>query len=122
VLCPHNDYSLILRGDATFPVAHRRTALAALPVGAKVLASVPEMVLFIDRAAGHMVLAALLQAAMADPDHPHAAVPYADLGDRFGVSRTHVRELLVAAQDAGMVKLKSAGGHHVEILPKLWAS
>ena len=48
--------------------------------------------------------------------------PYADIGDRFGVSRTHVRELLVAAQDVGLVKLQARGGHRVEILPGLWAS
>jgi hypothetical protein len=34
-------------------------------------------------------------------DHPYAAVPYADVGDRFGVSRTHVRQLLTAAENAG---------------------
>jgi DNA-binding FadR family transcriptional regulator len=49
-------------------------------------------------------------------------VPYADIGDRFGVSRTHVRQLLVAAQDVGLVNLKARGGHRVEILPRLWAS
>jgi len=49
-------------------------------------------------------------------------VPYADIGDRFGVSRTHVRQLLVAAQDAGLVNLKARGGHRVEILPRLWES
>src|SRR5260370_1310769 len=48
--------------------------------------------------------------------------PPADIGDRFGVSRTHVRQLLVAAQDAGLINLKARGGHRVEILPRLWAS
>jgi hypothetical protein len=80
------------------------------------------MMLFLDRAAGFPVLAALLQAAMADPHNPHAAVPYTDVGDRFGVSRTHVRRLLSAAQDAGLVKLHARGGHRVEILPRLWVS
>jgi hypothetical protein len=67
-------------------------------------------------------LAALLQAAMAQPDRPHATVPYADVGDRFAVSRTHVRELLVAAEEAGLVRLHARGRHRVEILPRLWSS
>jgi hypothetical protein len=96
--------------------------MAFVPLGMKLLLSVPDMMLFFYRAGGHMVLAALLQAAMADPDHPHTAVPYADMGDRFGVSRTHVRQLLVAAQEAGLVNLKASGGRRVEILPRLWAS
>ena len=122
LLCPHNDYGPVMRRDPEFQILHRRTAMAFWPLGMKVLLSVPDMMMFFYRAGGHMVLAALLQSAMADPDHPHTAVPYADIGDRFGVSRTHVRQLLVAAQDAGLVNLKARGGHRVEILPRLWAS
>jgi hypothetical protein len=122
LLCPQNDYGPVMRRDPEFQVLHRRTAMAFWPLGMKLLASVPDMMLFFYRAGGHMVLAALLQSALADPDRPHTAVPYADIGDRFGVSRTHVRQLLVAAQDAGLVNLKARGGHRVEILPRLWAS
>ncbi|HEY4891895.1 MAG TPA: hypothetical protein VII10_09320 [Reyranella sp.] len=122
LLCPQNDYGPVMRRDPAFQVLHRRAAMAFWPLGMKLLASVPDMMLFFYRAGGHMVLAALLQSALADPDRPHTAVPYADIGDRFGVSRTHVRQLLVAAQDAGLVNLKARGGHRVEILPRLWAS
>ena len=122
LLCPHNDYGPVMRRDPAFQVLHRRAAMAFWPLGMKLLASEPDMMLFFYRAGGHMVLAALLQSALADPDHPHTAVPYADIGDRFGVSRTHVRQLLVAAQDAGLVNLKARGGHRVEILPRLWES
>lgn len=80
------------------------------------------MLLFLNRAGGYMVIAALLQAAMNDTDDPHAGIPYADIGDRFGISRTHVRKLLVAAAELGLIKLHGRGGHRVEILPRLWAS
>jgi DNA-binding transcriptional ArsR family regulator len=122
VLCPHNDYGPILRGDPAFQLMYRRTSLAFFPLGRKVLMSEPDMMLFFDRVAGRAVLAALLQAASADPDHLHAAVPYAEVGDRFGVSRTHVRQLLMAAERQGLVKLQGRGGHRVEIQPRLWAS
>jgi hypothetical protein len=123
VLYPQYDYGLALRRDPGFQAAQRRASLAFAHVGAKIFKAVPaDMMLFLDRAGGFPVLAALLQAAMADPTNPHAAVPYTDVGDRFGVSRTHVRRLLSAAQDAGLVKLQARGGHRVEILPRLWAS
>jgi hypothetical protein len=69
-----------------------------------------------------MVLAALLQAAMAEPDQPHTSAAYADVGDRFDVSRARVRQLLVAAEKAGLVKLHARGGRRVELLPRLWSS
>jgi hypothetical protein len=108
--------------DPAFQLVQRRTSLAFAPLGLKLLMSEPDMMLFFNRAAGHMVLAALLHSALSDPANPHAAVPYADIGDRFGVSPTHVRELLSTAEDIGLVKLQARGGHRVEILPRLWES
>ena len=122
VLCPHNDYGPVMRRDPAFQLVQRRTSLAFAPVGLKLLMAEPDMMLFFNRAAGHMVLAALLHAALSDPGNPQPAVPYGDVGDRFGVSRTHVRELLTAAEQLGLVKLQARGGHRVEILPRLWSS
>lgn len=121
-LYPQHDYGFVLRRDPEFQAAYRRACVPFMPLGAQLLASMPDMMLFFDRAAGYMVIAALLQSASAGPDHLHAAVSYADVGDRFGVSRTHVRKLLVAAEAAGLVKLRARGGHWVEILPRLWSS
>ncbi|MCW5770505.1 MAG: hypothetical protein KIT16_02630 [Rhodospirillaceae bacterium] len=122
VLFPDWDYALALRKDPEFQIVYRRVGMALLPLGAELLLSVPDMMLFFDRAAGHMVLAALLQAAMAARLPAATAVPYADIGDRFGVSRTHVRRLLVDAEAQGLVKLHARGGHRVEILPRCWES
>jgi len=122
VLCPGNDYGLVMRRDSQFQVVQRRTSLGFIPLGLQLLVAEPDMMLFFNRIAGHMVLAALLQAASTDPYHPHVAVPYSEVGERFGVSRTHVRQLLTAAEEIGLVKLQARGGHKVEILPRLWAS
>ena len=121
VLGMHDDYEPIMRQEPAYQIANRRTALPFIPFSGKLLALAPDLLLFFDRAAGHMISAALLEAAMAAPDQ-HAAVPYADLGERFGVSRTHVRELLLAAQGIGLVRLDGRGGRRVEILPRLWES
>lgn len=61
------------------------------------------------------------QAAMTQDDLLHAVVPYGDVGDRFGVSRTQVRKLLRDLEDAGLVRLHARGGRRVEILPRLWS-
>jgi hypothetical protein len=121
VLYPHYDYDYVMRGDPDFQRVCRRTGIAFLPLAAKLFHAVPEMVHFMNHAGGYPVLAALLQAAMTQGDALHAAVPYADVGDRFGISRTHVRELLLSAEQAGLVKLHARGGRRVEILPRLWS-
>jgi hypothetical protein len=120
VLYPQYDYSPIMRRDPDFQKVLRRASIPFVPLGAKMLTRMPAMLLFFNHAAGAMVIAALMQAALNDPDHP--AVPYSDVGDRFGVSRTHVRQLLVAAEEAGFVKLHARGGRRVEILPLLFDS
>ena len=122
LLNPHNDYSLALRRDPAFQIAQRRVSFDFMPLGLKLLLSEPDMLLFFQHAAGHMILAALLQTASNDPDQLNAAVPYQEVGARFGVSRTHVRQLLAAAEQAGLVKLLARGGQRVEILPRLWQS
>ncbi len=122
VLYPEHDYSPLIGRDPHFQVLFRRQAMAFVSLGAKLIYFSPDMMLFMNRAAGFPVIAALLQAAMATPDGLHAAIPYEDVGERFGVSRTHVRQLLVAAEEAGLVKLHARGGRRVEILPRLWTS
>jgi DNA-binding MarR family transcriptional regulator len=122
ILYPSHDYGPVMRHDRQFHDLFRRTSLPFLPLGAKMFLSVPEMLLFLSHAGGYPVIAALLQAAMAQPDNPNVGVPYGDIGERFGVSRTHVRNLLAAAEQAGLVKLHARGGRRVEILPRLWSS
>jgi hypothetical protein len=122
VCYPEHGYQPVMQRDAEFQTVYRRVCAPFLPLGIKLLLSLPDTMLFFNHAAGSPIIATLLQAAMASPDYPHAAVPYAEVGDRFGVSRTHVRKLLVAAEQAGLVKLHARGGHRVEILPRLWSS
>ncbi|MGY2048166.1 hypothetical protein [Methylobacterium sp. JK268] len=122
LLYPEHDYGPVLRRDPDVHAAYRRLSIAFLPLGARLLLSLPDTMLFFNHAAGAVVQAELLRTAMAAPDYPHAAAPYAGIGDRFGVSRTHVRQLLAAAEAAGLVRLHARGGHRVEILPRHWAS
>ena len=122
VCYPQHDYAAVLRRDPHFHLRFRRAGAPLMRLGAKLMRAAPDMHLFFAHAGGYMVLAALLQAALAAGDELHAALPYGHVGERFGLSRTHVRRLLETAQDAGLVRLHERGGRRVEILPRLWAS
>jgi hypothetical protein len=110
-----------MRRDPEFHAVHRRESIQFLPLAAKLLAALPDTLLFFNHAGGSMVMSALLQAASAQPDYPHAAVPYADVGARFGISRTQVRKLLIAAETLAWSGC-TRGGRRVEILPRFWSS
>jgi hypothetical protein len=122
VCYPQHDYGAVLRRDAHFHLRFRRAGAPLLRLGVRLIRAAPDMNLFFAHAGGYMVLAALLQAAMAASDRMTAALPYTHAGERFGISRTQVRRLLVIAEAAGLVKLHERGGRRVEILPRLWAS
>jgi hypothetical protein len=101
---------------------HRRTALPFMSVSIPIMISFEETALFCNRIGGLMVRSALLFAAMADPDVASVAVPFAESGDRCGISRTHVRQVLVASDEAGLLRILGRGGHQVGFLPRLWST
>lgn len=121
VVSRFGDYDPVMRGDAAYQVGNRKVAVDFLPFSGRLLAVAPELLLFFKHAGGHMVSASLLHAAMATADS-HASLSYADIGERFGISRTHVRGIIVEAQEAGLVRLGGRGGDRVEVLPRLLQS
>ncbi len=56
------------------------------------------------------------------PAHPGKSAGAAANRLKSNERRTLVRQLLVAAEAAGLVKLHARGGRRVEILPRLWSS
>lgn len=122
VLFPEHDYSAVMEQDTLFHARYRRISIPFLPLGASLLLSLPDSMLFFNHAAGAVVHAELLRSAMSAPDYPDGVIPGAGLGERFGVSRTHVRQLLVAAENAGLVRLSARGSGSVQVLPRQWAS
>ena len=118
---PDHDYSLVLSRDRAFHILHCRTRRPFGPAAARLMMTLPDTMLFFSHAAGPLIQAAVLKAAM-DCGDPSAAVPYIDAADRFGVSRTHVRNLMNSAASAGLVEITGRGGRSVVILPRFWAS
>jgi len=120
-LYPEHDYSPVLSRNRAFHALHCRACLPFTPASARLMMTLPDTLLFFTHAAGPLIQNAVLKAAM-DAGDPNAAVPYMQAADRFGVSRTHVRNLMTAAQSAGLVRIVGRGGHSIEILPRHWAS
>jgi hypothetical protein len=100
--------------------AQRLAAMGFFAHGAQIMASNPATMLFLSRDAGVMVLTKLVQMTGSAGDDAADGLSYADIGARFGVSRTHVRELLQDAERAQLVALSGRGGRLVELKPAVW--
>jgi hypothetical protein len=117
ILYPDPGYAPIMTRDPAFQLKQRLVSRDLFALGAKILASNPIMMLFQGRDAGVLILIKMMQMAKAQGGAGPLKVSYSDLGDRFGVSRTHVRNLLVAAEETDLVRLTKTGGRFVELLP-----
>jgi len=117
IMFPDPGYALIMTRDPAFQLKQRLVSRDLFALGAKILASNPIMMLFQGRDAGVMILIKMIAMSKAQGGAAPLKVSYSDLGGRFGVSRTHVRKLLVAAEKMKLVRLTKAGGQFVELLP-----
>ena len=80
----------------------------------------PDMRLFVEHNAGIMILCSIMMAGEADDAYPPTRpvpVSASALSRRFGVSRAHVRRLLLEAEKRGL--LERHGGDRVRLLPRL---
>jgi DNA-binding MarR family transcriptional regulator len=119
ILFPDPGYALIMTRDPAFQLKHRLVCVNLFARSAQLMAGSPVVMLFMSRDAGVMILVKIIEMA----GRAHGAEPlkisYTDLGVRFGVSPTHVRNLLMAAEEMGLVRLTKAGKRLVELKPQL---
>jgi DNA-binding MarR family transcriptional regulator len=117
ILFPDPGYAPIMTRDPAFQLKQRLVSRDLFALGAQILAGNPIMMLFQGRDAGVMILIKMIQRAKIEGGAEPLKVSYSDLGGRFGVSRTHVRNLLEAAEKMGLVRLSKSSGPFVELLP-----
>jgi DNA-binding MarR family transcriptional regulator len=122
VMFPEPGYAPIMTRDPVFQLKQRQVSRDLFALGAHILASNPIMMLFQGRDAGVMIVIKMIEMAKAQGGAAPLKISYSDLGGRFGVSRTHVRNLLVAAQELNLVHLTEERGHFVEMKPQLMAA
>jgi len=119
ILFPDPGYAPIMNRDPAFQLKQRLVSRDLFALGAQILAGNPIMMLFQGRDAGVMILIKMIQMAGRQGGAEPLEVSYSDLGDRFGVSRTHVRKLLTEAEQMKLVRLTKAGGQFVDLMPPL---
>jgi DNA-binding MarR family transcriptional regulator len=106
LLFPRPGYGQPLRRDPAYRKAHRFIASQMARHGAKVMNMSSEVMLFMNRDAGIMILFKLMERAFEETGDGATQLALADIGDRFGVTRTHVRKVLRDAQEAGLVEVE----------------
>lgn len=114
------DYVLPLRGDIGFQRAQRQIATDFFAQSAMVLLRNPDIMLFLARDAGILVLIELAREVV-DQGTPTVELSLAQLGRRFAVSRTHVRQLLWAAEVRALVEIDQAQ-RQITLKPRLLES
>ena len=119
ILFPQPGYALIMTRDPAFQLKQRLASRDLFGLGAHILASHPIMMLFMARDAGIMILIKMIEMTRPGGGAEPLEVSYSDLGRRFGVSPTHVRELLVEAEEIGLVRLSKERKLLVEMTPQL---
>lgn len=121
LLAPGPVLALALARDREMQRAVRVASLSAFGEAMAMLQRHPEILPLIMRDSGMMVLLSLMRRALDTPSGNMASSSYADTASRFGISRTHVREIVADAEKAGFVRVHGSGGAEVELLPRLWA-
>jgi DNA-binding MarR family transcriptional regulator len=119
ILFPDPGYAPIMTRDVAFQLKQRLVSRDLFTLGARILAGNPIMMLFQGRDAGVMILIKMIEMGEGQSGAEPLKISYSDLGRRFGVSRTHVRELLEEAEELGLVRLTKGSGRFVELLPQL---
>lgn len=118
ILFPDPGYDLIMRRDPKFQVAQRLVASSFLAHGMKILADHELIVRFMMHEGGMMTLLKLMEldrrGALQDP------VSYADIGARFGTSRTQVRKIVQEAVSVGFLSVSKDDRPIVGLTPKLF--
>ncbi len=119
ILFPDPGYAGIMTRDPAFQMKNRLVSVNLFAHSAQLMARSPVMMLFMGRDAGVMVLVKMIEMAGQAGSGASLRISYADLGGRFGVSSTHVRNLLEEAEKMDLVRLTKAGGQFVELKPQL---
>lgn len=104
-LFPDPGYAEPMRRDPAFHRVAREVSVAFLAHAQQFILANPVIAFFLPRQAGHMILTKLMHLCRAQEEHGVPDVSFVQIGDSFGVSRTHVRKLLREAESLGFVRL-----------------
>lgn len=115
ILEPKPALDLALARDEPFQYAVRTASVGYFAEAMVRVGEHAEMMLFMARDSGFLVLLCLLQSASRSESGTLSTIPYEAVADRFGVSRTHVRSLIRDAEEAGFLRIVRSGGAEIEV-------
>ncbi|WP_228259558.1 hypothetical protein [Siculibacillus lacustris] len=113
-LFPVPGYPEPMRGDPQFQAMARQIGFAFIDHARRFIMANPTIAFFLPRQAGIMVLTKLMQLWLETEADAAQEISFIDLGESFGISRTHVRELLRGAGSQGLLRLR---GNSVTLEP-----
>lgn len=120
LIAPNPALERALQRDRDFQRAARQASLAQFGDAMALLQRHPLVTALIMRDSGLMVLLSLMASALEAPDGSTASSSYSDIAARFGISRSHARDIVVDAEKTGLVRILGSGGAEVQLLPRLW--
>ncbi|MGV2980347.1 hypothetical protein ACERNI_09090 [Camelimonas sp. ID_303_24] len=114
------DYFSLLENDPDFRSRYSVEGINLYASGVRLALAVPDARFFMSKVAGRQIMFKLWLAFVDQQEGGSRIVscPYVYLANCFGVSRGHVRRLVEAAQERGLLKVHAPGGHAIEILPR----
>lgn len=121
-LYPDPGYDAPLRRDAGFQAAHARAAVAAFDTIIAMTWSNLEIVFFLSSTSALIILLSFFAMGGADPATRIRESDLARLAPRFGVSRSHLRNILAAAQERGFLIRSGPRNAFVHLTPRWMAA
>ncbi|MDO1583202.1 hypothetical protein [Rhizobium oryzicola] len=115
VMFPDPGYPEPMSGDLAFQRGARQIGASFMAYARSFMAANPTIAFFFPRLAGMMILTKLIELSITCDGQTASRISFANIGDSFGISRTHVRKLLSEAQEHGLAELY---GQHVILSPE----
>ena len=122
VLRPESrDYDEVFSHNPLYRLIHRAIGAELHATARNILdVEINPLVAFLVRQDGTKIVFSYLLAAIEGGDTSRASLSYETVSARSTTSRTHVRNLVNALEQAGYLKLHGRGGHDMELMPALW--
>ncbi len=121
LLYPEPGYGPPLRRDPAFQAAHAGAAPAAFDAIIAMTWSNLEIVFFLSATSALIILLSLFEMGATDPEARIREADLAPLAPRFGVSRTHIRNILSVAQERGFVVRSGPRNAFITLTPR-WSA
>lgn len=120
-LFPMRRYRDLVEGAGDFMERYFASSLHSLLNISTLIPNLRGSRLFFTSDSGWMLLCKLMALRQSQDSTNGNTVrfPFDEIGDLYGVSRTHVRRLMKKVEAEGLVRLHSDGGRKIEILPAL---